>query len=68
MSDSKRKLSCHFVGSERRLAFHPSSAGVELEGCFVIFLVKCEELLFITSVIWLVFVFFWLNITINYFR
>jgi hypothetical protein len=29
---------------------------------------KCEALLFITSVVWLVFVFFWLNIAINYFR
>ena len=32
MSSSKRQLAGPFMGSERRFALHPSSAGVELEG------------------------------------
>ena len=32
MSSSKRQLAGPCLGSERRFAFHPSSAGVELEG------------------------------------
>ena len=31
MSSYKRQLAGPFMGSERRFAFHPSSAGVELE-------------------------------------
>jgi hypothetical protein len=32
MSSSNRQLAGPFMGSERLFAFHPSSAGVELEG------------------------------------